>query len=156
MEIKEILTNLFRDQRLNDCITKISSTDQAEDLKQDVFIVLLTKDPEVINSLHKENGLLFYAIRIAKNLSRTENRKRKTIPLCEVAEEIEHDEVKEYTHLLDELPKTNNGFPYFKEVFNIVAKHGSLRAASRVTGIPFSSIQVDWNFVKTYLKSYAR
>ena len=153
MEIKEILSNLFRDQRLNDCIAKMSNPNESQDLKQDVFIVLLTKDPEVIISLHENKTLIFYTIAIIKNLSRTNKRKPVMVGLSDIPEELEYEEENNYSHLLDELPKSKNGFPYFKEVFKIVARCGSDRVASRLTGIPRTSIQRDINFIKNYLVS---
>lgn len=149
MEIQSILTNLFRDQRINEYTSRLGT--DADDIKQDAFVVLLSKDPLLIAALHDRGELVFYTIKIIKNLSRTSKRKLQPIQLPDIIDEPE-EQPPDFMDYIDNLPVLKNGFPYFKEIFKIVAKHGGQREASRATGIPRQSIDRDMNFIKQYLR----
>lgn len=147
-EIQSILSNLFLDKRVDKTIARFSLPHEADDLKQDTFIALLTKPPALIADLHQRGMLFFYTVSMIKNISL---KNKKAPALCALADVPDnHCELPEYR--LDELPLVN-GFPYFQEAVKLVAKHGNVLKAAKAVGIPVSSLRRDIIFVRSYLKS---
>lgn len=147
-EIQSILSNLFLDERVNKTIARFSLPHEADDLKQDVFISLLTKPSVLIIDLHNRGVLFFYTVSMIKNISL---KNKKSPVLCQLADvPDEYNETPEYK--LDELPLVN-GFPYFQEAVKLVAKHGNVLKAAKAVGIPVSSLRRDIIFVRKYLKA---
>jgi hypothetical protein len=135
--------------------------DHQNDFKHEVILLLYEKPHELILSLYNTSGLTYYVVRIILNLV---NQKRniyhrvyndfnvtydteivETLKLsCEGItivqrkrdEEREERLIEHINNNLDEKDK----FPYYKRIVDAVEEHGGIRAASRATGIPKSSI----------------
>ena len=148
MEIQNILSNLYLDPRVDRLVNQHNNPD---DLKQDVFIVLMDKDPELITGLHKRNELFFYTTTIVKNIVRINQRVKKFVEIKDIPQENDID-LPDYLPHLDRLPNLDNDFPYFKEILKAVVSHGGQRAAARATGIPRPSIGRDIKFIREFLK----
>jgi hypothetical protein len=144
-EIQNILSNLFRDQRVNNCILKFVQPCEADDLKQDVFETLLNKDHGLILDLHNQGNLFFYTIIVIKNLSRSNNRSRVLLlPVDDIPEDIpDYDNnTEKYLMRFNNLDKQTGTF-YYKEIIKAVAKYGSMRKAAKTIGIPVPSFRRD-------------
>lgn len=155
---------MFRNKNLDQLINKHND---AEDLKQDVFIVLLNKPPALIVGLNERGELLYYAIKIVKNLAKESVRdraKRRVIPEFPTAEHcvlieqkeqqvIENKLLEKYISAFESLPSSENGMPYFKELIKIIIRHGSMNKAAEATGIPLTSIHRDVLFIREFIKS---
>jgi len=154
LEANEIISSLFRDHRVDKCISKFVQPYQVDDLKQDLFETLLKKDSGLIIDLHKQGNLFFYTVIVIKNLCRTFNRQPSCVPFCEIAEDIpEYDNRSEvFINHFNNLDETMGTF-YYKELVKVVAKHGSINKAAKAVGIPVSSVRRDMIFVREYLKS---
>lgn len=157
MEVNEIISNLFRDQRVNKCIERFVQPFEADDLKQDVFETLLKKDSGLIIDLHDRGNLFFYTVIVIKNLSlKSKSKKRSTIPLTEVVDDIPEPDTRtdKYINHFNNLDKVMGTF-YYRELVNTVVKCGSVYRAAKTVGIPVSSVRRDVIFVREYLKSKA-
>lgn len=145
MEIQKILSTLFREKKLDKLINRHNNPD---DLKQDVFVALLSKPQELIADLNERGMLFYYTASLIKYIS-IKNKKR--LPLCELQDVAEHH-YEEIEYPIDHLP-TINDFPYFLELAKTVAKYGSVYRAAKEIGIPVSSVRRDMLFIKSYLKN---
>lgn len=145
----------------------INKHNDPDDLKQDVFIVLLNKPPALIAGLNDRGELLYYTIKIVKNLAKESFRdraKRRVIPEFPTAEHcvlieqkeqqvIENKLLEKYITAFESLPSSENGMPYFKELIKIIIRHGSMNKAAEATGIPLTSIHRDVLFIREFIKS---
>lgn len=68
----EIIDKLARQNEIEKIVYKMVGTsknplDAPKDLIQDIYVILLTKDPQVIEDLYNNNELGFYILRICRN-----------------------------------------------------------------------------------------
>ncbi len=68
----EIIDKLARQNEIEKIVYKMVGTsknplDAPKDLIQDIYIILLEKDPQVIEDLYNNNELGFYILRICRN-----------------------------------------------------------------------------------------
>ena len=68
----KILTQLYTNSDLDDCIRKVIPTNHREDFKQELFLILLEKPSGEIIRISESGKLLYYVVRIILNLSRQE------------------------------------------------------------------------------------
>lgn len=151
MEIQNTLSNLFRDQRLNDCISRIAK-DDAEDLKQDVFIILLTKPPSTLLRIINDGALFIYSVKIASNVYK--KRYRNKIYSCgvvDIADTVVDDTTDTMIAEFQSIDKELN-YPYFTELVKAIVKYGSQRKVSQATGIPVRSINQSVHLIRKHLR----
>lgn len=68
----EIIDKLARQNEIEKIVYKMVGTsknplDAPKDLIQDIYIILLEKDPQVIEDLYNSNELGFYILRVCRN-----------------------------------------------------------------------------------------
>lgn len=151
MEVNQIIANLFQDKRVDQTVSKFSKPCNADDLKQDVFMALLGKDPTLILDLDKRGMLFFYTTSVIKNISLKNKKKPAMCELGEVADNQCAD--PDYMAAFDNLPHTEEGVPYHKEIVKAVVKYGSVYRTAKILGIPVSSFRRDVLFVRSFLKA---
>lgn len=167
--MQEIISDLYFNKDLDDCIRKVVAEKHREDFKQELFLILL-ENPERLTEAHANNKLVYYIVRIVLNLChRTRNPIYKRyfdkrvvynsemldsfLP-CESPDFDERikKEQKE-TAMITELENldTHFGTFYYRELVNLVAKDGSMRATGRRLGIPVCSISRAVKKVRNHL-----
>ena len=156
-----IIERLYNSPDLDDCIKKTVRPDHQKDFKHELILLLYEKPQELILNLYNTSGLTYYVVRIILNLvnqkrnvyHRTYNDSTVTYDTDKVTmvnrqvepedfSEREKRELKELA-LLNEIENNlddKEKFPYYRELIEAINTHGGIRAASRITGIPKSSI----------------
>ena len=153
MEASQIITNLYQQPEISRLIKRI--TPNAEDVKQDMIIVLLSKPSELIIELHNKQTLLYYAYAVASNIVKANHRrsmKMKVVELCDTPEVIDcepQDDTDAILTRFNEIEK--DGFPYYTKLIEAVALYGSQRKAAKVTGIPLNKVNEGVQQVRKYL-----
>lgn len=169
MTVTEIIEQLYRSKELDDCIRKTVRPDLQSDFKHELILILYDKSPELIQRLHEARQLTFYVVRIILNLV---NQSRNIYHQTYINPAVTYDNDKlkdkhEESECLEErlkkeekelevlnefnnLDSTFNTF-YYRRLIQEVAKTGGVRAASRATGIPRSSISDSIKKVREHL-----
>lgn len=150
MEAQIIISQLFKNPKVDQAIRNLCQGSDFDDLKQDVFLALLEKDTPLITDLHKRGVLFFYTLSVIKFTRNANNKKKKIFVDVEEIED-ESDNPIEYNNAINELP-TINGYPYFLELVKAVANYGSINKAAKEIGIPVSSVRRDILFVRKFIK----
>jgi DNA-directed RNA polymerase specialized sigma24 family protein len=152
LTVNEIISELYVDARINQCIRNFAA-ESPEDVKQDLFSALLTKDSQLIIKLHAEGTLYYYAIGIARNLTRKERRRVKTEAITDNIFDEHHEDI-DTSALIEEIKRmdTKADTFYFTELIKAIAQHGSQGAVAKITGIPKQSISVQVREVRRHLK----
>ena len=75
MTKQNIITEYYNSQWVNDAIGKMQPEDLQQDLKQEVFMVLLEMDEEKLLELHANGFLKFYAVRTMLNMIKSDRSK---------------------------------------------------------------------------------
>lgn len=141
-----------------------------DDLRQEIFVILLEKDKELIVRLYDEKKLIYYVVRILINLLRQKNNTyhkqyitgteelipgRDSPKLCEEPEELEIRRIKEEDEVkaLDKIDKMDEDLNtcYYRLLTVEYKKHGSMREISRRTGIPIKSISNSFKKIRKHL-----
>lgn len=159
-----IVSQLYKNQELNDCIGKVIPTAYRDDFKQELFLILLEKNPTEIVRISESGKLLYYVVRIILNLSRQERnifhtkymdkridydtekvlystRNPAEVDTMEERQQRENQEDNFLTELscIDE-KLGNKNYPYYQSIVELIAKYGSMREVSRQTGIPKTTV----------------
>lgn len=124
-------------------------------MKQDLFEILLKKDQQLILSLYNQGTLYYYSVRVVINLFKKKySCVNRNVPLADIAD-TPFDNTAEILLREYEAMEMNadNGYPYHKQIIQLVVEQGSQRQASLVTGIPEQSIRDKVRDVRKYLKS---
>ena len=166
MDLGNILTILYDNQELEDCLRKFVPERHREDFKQDLFEILLSKEESVIKS-HSEGNLLFYVVRIIlymtsregvlnRNYIKKESFELKSTP-CEESPPLEIRRLKEdrEDRLIEKIEKTEEvmGTPYYRMLADALKIHGTAGKVSKATGIPKSSVQVGIKKLRKHLQN---
>ena len=72
MKAADIVASWYNNKEVNDCLANRFPADLVDDVRQDLFEILLTTDEERIMHLHNTGKMRFYIVRIIINLSRQE------------------------------------------------------------------------------------
>ena len=155
MEKGQIIAELYGDKRVDECIVNICEPGCREDIKQDLFLVLLGKEDGLIKDLYEQKVLFFYAVRVIMNLSSMARKSKRPAELpAELCEEKQEDPTAELMAVFEAMEmNAENGFPYHKTLVSLIAKYGSQREVARRTGIPLMTISDSVKQVRTYIKS---
>lgn len=153
MDINKIITTFYQDRNLNDALKKIASSDN-EDIKQELFYILLKKPASLIVDLYKNNTLLYYSVRIIINICAKRLRDKKhTLPPSDFNTRPDYYESgNEFIEAFNSM-QLNNGFPYHRSLIELIVKFGSQSEVSRQTGIPINSVNKSVKEVRRYIKS---
>lgn len=182
MTVTQIIADLYISKDLDDCIKKVVRKDLWDDFKQELFLIIAGIPEERITTLHEKNHLRFYIVRCIINLSRSRSHSFhkkyldvKTVYEGEAREENtdgrgyfegdpasnkselsrrEQEEEKELL-LLAEVARLDERFnsPFYRQIAEAVVKHGSMREASRQTGIHVSSISRAVKQIREHLQT---
>lgn len=75
MTKQNIIQEYYQSEWMNDAISKMQPEDLRQDLKQEVFMVLLEMDEEKLLELHANGFLKFYAVRTMLNMIKSDRSK---------------------------------------------------------------------------------
>jgi hypothetical protein len=160
MTVNAIVENLYKSRELDDCIKKMVRQDHQSDFKHELILLLYEKPHELILSLYNTSGLTYYVVRIILNLvnqkrnvyHRTYNDSNITYDTS-VLDKVSYEEITMVERMKDEERElrvvaeiknldenTTERFPFYQSLVYAVERYGGIRAASRATGIPRSSI----------------
>lgn len=172
MTVHAIIERLYKSKDLDDCIRKTVREDHRNDFKHELFLLLYDKPQQLLIDLYNSSGLTYYVVRVILNLATqkrniyhrnyndsniTYDSEKLTGPCDELpdfTERIQKEEkeirlINEINFNLDD----GGRFPYYRELVKLVDQYGGIRAASRATGIPKSSIAEAVKKVRNHLAS---
>lgn len=168
MTVSAIIEQLYKSPDLDNCIRKMVRPDLWQDFKHELILTIYSNIPEQkLCDLHQRNELKFYVVRTIINLVKNKNQvyhRNYLLKLTELknTEQIHLDELDKRKKLedreleivgeIDRLDDRFNTF-YYRELVKLIAKHGSMRAAARATGIEVSSISRAIKKVREHLNS---
>lgn len=171
MTTSEIIEDLYLSPEVDRCILKLVNKEYQEDFKQELFIIIATMKEEVIVTLHKRNQLKFYIARVILNLCRHKrkfyhkqyldrsvtydtdaiNRMNPPSDYNQMEERIAaEDREMQLVEAVEAFDSTFNT-PYFRMLVHVVNNTGSMREASRQTGIDVSVISRSMKKVREHL-----
>lgn len=140
MSSNDILTEIYQSKELAATIAKVKPTRLQQDIKQHVFLELLTREESVILDLHKRGKLRGYVATMIWNISqlRESNKFTKQIGVREVPTDTFIDVPYETTELFY-LP-IDRIYWYKAKILELYAELGTYALVAEHTGIPTSSI----------------
>lgn len=140
MSSNDIITEIYLSKELAATIAKVRPTRLQDDIKQHVFMELLSKDSEVIIELHQRKKLRAYVATMIWNISqlRESNSFAKQIGVREVSTDTFIDVPYETTELFY-LP-IDKIYWYKAKILKLYAELGTYALVAEHTGIPTSSI----------------
>lgn len=151
----EIITKLFNDTDLNQCIRKMKPSCLQDELKSELFLQLCEMPEERLLEMWNSKTIKLYLARtivlmMASSTSAFYRKYRKNEPVefntnLEIKEE-QYIEPPDPEELLKEL------YWYDQTIIRLYAKHGSIRKVSTETNIPVTSIYNTIKRVKECLK----
>ena len=166
MDLGNILTELYGNRELEDCLRKFVPERYLDDFKQDLFEILLSKEESVVKS-HSEGNLLFYVVRVILNMANSggilntrylkkESYELKSLP-CEDSPPIEVRQLKEdrEDRIIEKIENSEKcfGTPYYRMLADALKIHGTAGKVSKATGIPKSSVQVGIKKLRKHLQN---
>jgi hypothetical protein len=169
----EIISDLYISRELDDCISKMVRAGDRGDFKQELFLIVATIEEGIIKRLHDDNKLKFYVVKIIMNLANQERNtyhkkyrstkvvydtdKVMSLPHPAESSEMEMRQAREDKEmvLVHEVSNLESKFKthYYTRLCELIAEHGSMRAVSRLTGIPTMSISDAIKKVRNHLKT---
>lgn len=159
------LTSLYLSKDFNDCINKMDPEHLREDLKAEVMLILMEKEPELIVGLEQRGELKFFTVRIILNQVRSNTspfvvKYRQCLTFNDDEEYIDNSigdkkQMEAIVYLNGaELPTrlrrecqsdavmryiNNELYWYDKAIMLLYIKHGSYRLIEKETRIPWES-----------------
>lgn len=174
MTFEKIISDLYVSVELDRCIVKMVKAADREDFKQELFLILSTQSEELIQRLYQTGKLRFYVVRVIINLSRSKehvynkkyNDRRVVYDTDKVSSYVhpaENGEIEiriareerelRLCHEVQNNLEAHFGTWYYKALIDLINKHGSMRAVSRLTGINPCSIYRSVKKVREHLQS---
>jgi DNA-directed RNA polymerase specialized sigma24 family protein len=176
MGANDILAEFFRSPQLDRLINKMNPPELRDDLRQELMLILLQKPAALIEGLHRDKALNFYAARVVLNMVQSSRspfhyafRKDPPIPFEEwhadrhgfdpIEERAEFDarqaeedgEVDEYRRMMVALDTF--GW-YHRKLFLLYLETGcNASEVERLTKIPSRSVRNSVNRVKETLRN---
>lgn len=143
---------LYHSGDIRKACVSIGGTQWADDLQQEVLLVLLEKPEAKILDAHSKGYLRFYVVRIIMNFyqSKTAGFHSKyrhldeNIPLdFDIEDDSEQKDDSQYIALEAALERlsSNKDFPYEQKLLELHLKLKTKKKVSRVTGIPYRTVQ---------------
>jgi hypothetical protein len=173
-----IISDLYSQPEIGDCINRIVEKGPRDDFKQELFVVLLEKPCEEIVAIYDRGGIRYYVVRVILNLF---NQKRNVFQKTYLSGKVDYDTEKVLYHStppseLNQMEERqrrediedfilegaagidskmgNNSFPYYEHIINSLNKYGTMRETSRQLKIPVASISMAVKRVREYLKNH--
>ena len=161
----EIISNLYNNRELNECLRRFVPERHRDDFKQDLFILLLSKKDNVLRA-EADGKLLFYTVRVIlymtsregvlnRNYIKKEFVEFKSEP-CEESFPLEIRRMKEdkEDEIIDRLESSESELntPYYRLLAEALKRLGTAGKVSKETGIPKSSVQVGIRKIRKFLK----
>lgn len=156
----EIIEKLWRSKEVNQAFAKMQPEDLQEDLKSEVFCVLLELSEEKLQGMYERNELKFYIVRIMLNMIKSDRsgfwKKYRNFT------ELETKEIKEEHYeeeIFDNLESSLLTLHWYQaELLNIYANefNSNAKEVSKATGIPYMSIIRTLKQTKNELKKKIR
>lgn len=170
MTVNEIIERLYISKDLDDCIRKLVRRDHWEDFKQEFILKMYEIPEERLLGLNERNELKFYVVRSLINLVKLKHgiyQKRyldyNTVYDPDIMPMIQDETVEIDQRILDEAKEEqilnevryglDNSFnsPFYRCILEAVDRCGSMREASRVTGIHVSVISRSIKKIREHL-----
>lgn len=142
----DLITELYHSSEVRECLCRHFSGDIREDVKHDLFELLINLKPGTLEEKQSRGKLKHYVAAIIANLKRQRYGKvAKMIGQYQsfesLPESIEQKD-EEYNDALDRAEKcTENLHWYYAGVLKLYARLGTVRAVSRATQIPYESVK---------------
>lgn len=157
----KIITSLYNDKDITDAINKMHPEELRDDLRQEMFMVILEMPEQKLKEKHDEGSLKWYLIRTMLNMIKSD-RSGFYVKFRRCNEELtdKHDSPDTPTH--DELLDKVNGIVenvhwYEREILRLHTEGGkTFRDISRDTKIPYRSILETMKNTKHKLKRMIR
>lgn len=172
MTVNAIIEQLYLSTELDDCICKTVRQDHREDFKQELILKIYDIPGKRLRDLWSRNELKYYVVRTIINLVKNKHKsyhkqyldpsvtydtdKVDQLNKCEEIECFEERMAFEERELktLFEIDVMDERFntPYYKLLVYLLKDKGSMRAVSRLTGIPVSSISEAVKKIRNHLQ----
>ena len=155
MNFYDVITKTSQDKELKQICRKIGGN-LAEDLFQELMLILLEYDKEKLLSIYNKG---YYKWFLVKTLTNQFNSNSSPFAKKYRPKEIDFILTCEYDHnidiLIDKIDKQLNKLHWYdRELFKAYVESGSYRKLSKQTDIPFNSISRTVNYVKTYIRDH--
>lgn len=141
-----IITSVYQSQPFNTLISKIDPQHLQDDLKSEVVLVLMNKQPNFIIDLDDRGMIERYAMRVAVCMIKNKNgrfyntfRKKFDANIPEISLPELNGRVRKEMIEDKAMSLANNLYWYEKELLMLYIRLGSYRLVSKETGIPFRS-----------------
>jgi hypothetical protein len=143
--MSDLITQLYNSKDISDCIGYHFDPDCQQDVKQDLFELLMLLKPGTLEEKQERGKLKVYVATIIANMKRQRygkvakmvnnyTRFEELPTLINIADESGADKEEMFNEVEEKLNWYQRG------IFELYAKLGSIRAVSRVTNIPIQSI----------------
>ncbi len=155
MNFYDVITKTSQDKELKQICRKIGGN-LAEDLFQELMLILLEYDKEKLLSIYNKG---YYKWFLVKTLTNQFNSNSSPFAKKYRPKEIDFILTSNYDHnidiLIDKIDKQLNKLHWYdRELFKAYVESGSYRKLSKQTDIPFNSISRTVNYVKTYIRDH--
>ena len=155
MTYLDVIIKTSQDKELKQICRKIGGN-LAEDLFQELMLILLEYDKEKLLSIYNKG---YYKWFLVKTLTNQFNSNSSPFAKKYRPKEIDFILTSEYDHnidiLIDKIDKQLNKLHWYdRELFKAYVESGSYRKLSKQTDIPFNSISRTVNYVKTYIRDH--
>jgi hypothetical protein len=155
MNFYDVITKTSQDKELKQICRKIGGN-LAEDLFQELMLILLEYDKEKLLSIYNKG---YYKWFLVKTLTNQFNSNSSPFAKKYRPKEIDFVLTSDYDHnidiLIDKIDKQLNKLHWYdRELFKAYVESGSYRKLSKQTDIPFNSISRTVNYVKTYIRDH--
>lgn len=148
-----ILTEIYQSKELANCLLLVKKESLRDDIKQEIFLNLLSKDESFIIDLYNRGKIkayisscIFNEIYSPRSTTRkklgkesnlfSENVEVENLVISEFKKEINFEEEKAIEIFIN-LPKDN----LYKKIFLALCKHGSYRKLSVAMNIPHTTLK---------------
>lgn len=166
MTRNEIITELYKSSEIDDVIAKMQPVELHEDLKSEVFAVLLELPEENVVEMYKKKVIKFWIVRTIINMIKSDrstfyNRYRNFVEIDEkkYLEFNQINENEEQHELYEKIEKNLDELHWYNaEILRLYATDANFNAKSisKLTQIPYISIIRTLHKTKKELKNKIR
>jgi len=156
--MNEIITSLYCSEDVAECLKRHFDESCREDVKQDLFELLINLKPGTLEEINSRGKLKNYVAVIIANLKRQRRGKvAKMVGMYQRFDELPANmEVSDecYNDLPDIAEKKTEGLHwYYAGILRLYAKMGTIAAVSRETKIPYESVKHAITLARKKIKS---
>ena len=164
-DINKIITELYDDAEVNECIRKFAPSHLYDDFKQEFFLRLLEHGEGLVKA-YENGGHRYYCASVIVSLitrSRDVFHKKfsgwpeplpNNLTMPDETDEGREAREAEELRLIERIDRIEQetGRAYYRMLIEAVMRLGSYREVSRQTGIPVSSISDSMKLIRNHLK----